>query len=179
MGMYRRIAVIGCSGSGKSTMAKALELRGRARLELDALHHGPDWEQRPTDEVRERVSTFLATHDQWVIDGNYAPLRDLIWPAADTIVWLDPPRHRVLRQITWRTLRRTLTREELWNGNREPFSNLTSWDPERSIIAWSMTTMNRYRAEYFALMARGEPAGARWIRVRSRAEADAFLASIA
>lgn len=176
--MHWRIVVIGCSGSGKSTMARWLEERGWARLELDAIHHGPGWTQRPQEQVRSDVTAFLCDHARWVIDGNYAPLRDLTWPEADTILWLDPPRHSVLRQVTWRTLRRTLLREELWNGNREPLSNLTSLDPERSIIAWAMATMNRYRAEYFELMARGEPAGARWIRVRTRAEAQAFLDSL-
>lgn len=176
--MARRIAVVGCSGSGKSTMARALEARGWPWLELDSIHHGPGWIERPRHEARGRVASFLETHDRWVIDGNYPHLRDLIWTAADTILWLDPPRHRVLRQITWRTVRRTLTREVLWNGNREPLSNLTSLHPEKSIIAWSMTTMARYRAEYFELMVGGEPAGARWLRVRSRTESEAFLASL-
>ena len=39
---------------------------------------------------------------------------------ADLMVWLDLPRATVMRQVTARTLRRRLTRQELWNGNVEP-----------------------------------------------------------
>ena len=170
-----RVLVVGCSGSGKSTLARCLEQLGFARLELDALHHGPGWQPRPDDEIRARLAAFVDREPRWVIDGNYLRFRELTWPRADTIVWLDPPRHRVLAQVTWRTLRRTLLREELWNGNREPWSNLYSLDPERSIIAWSMRTLSKYRRDFLELMARGEPPNARWIRLRSRQEIDAFL----
>ena len=50
-----------------------------------------------------------------------------MWPRADTVVWLDLPRSQVMRQIVSRTFRRVLTREELWNGNREPVENLWAW----------------------------------------------------
>ena len=58
-----------------------------------------------------------------------------------------------------RTLRRTLTREELWNGNREPLSNLWSLNPEKSIIAWTATRHGVYRRRY-AEAERGPALGA-------------------
>lgn len=30
----------------------------------------------------------------------------------------------IIRQVLWRSIRRRVTREELWNGNREPLSGL-------------------------------------------------------
>jgi adenylate kinase family enzyme len=42
-----RIAVIGPSGSGKTRLAGRLAgVLGVAHVELDALHHGPNWESR-------------------------------------------------------------------------------------------------------------------------------------
>jgi hypothetical protein len=67
----------------------------------------------------------------WVVDGNYprVVMEGPVWRRADTVVWLDLPRPTVMRQVVLRTLRRVLTRQTLWNGNREPFSNLWSARP--------------------------------------------------
>jgi adenylate kinase family enzyme len=111
----------------------------------------------------------------WVVDGNYGAVRDIVWQRADTIVWVDPPRRQVMRQVIWRTVSRTARRAELWNGNREHWSNLLSADPERSIIAWAWTRHRIYRERY--QQAQADPASAHleFIRLRSRAEAAAFL----
>lgn len=53
--------------------------------------------------------------------GNYGRVRDLLWPRADTIVWLDYAFPLVLGRLTARTVRRAVTGEILWNGNRETF----------------------------------------------------------
>ncbi len=50
-----------------------------------------------------------------VVDGNYAVVRDLVWSRAETVIWLDLSRARVMWQVIRRTLRRAITREELWN----------------------------------------------------------------
>jgi len=69
--------------------------------------------------------------DAWVVDGNYeAVVSDgPIWRRADTVVWLDVPKRVAMWQVTTRTLRRAVTREELWHGNREEWSNILSWQP--------------------------------------------------
>src|SRR3546814_4713935 len=65
------------------------------------------------------------------------PYTTLFRAAADTIVWLDLPRPLIMRRVAGRTLRRAITREELWNGNREPLAGLVRWHPERNIIRWA------------------------------------------
>ena len=118
-GPVQRVSVVGNSGSGKTTLGAALgRAMGVPHLELDSVFHQPDWEPLDRDEFRRRVGEFVAA-DRWVVDGNYSSVRDLIWARADTVVWLDLPRHRVMRQILWRTIRRVALRKELWNGNRE------------------------------------------------------------
>ena len=144
----RRVSVVGNSGSGKSTLARGLAARlGVPFLELDSVFHQPGWEPLAEDEFQ-RVVTERASADGWVIDGNYSAVRPIVWARADTVVWLDPPRRTVMRQVAWRTVSRAVTRQELWNGNREPLSNFLSWDPEQSVISWAWHSHAKYRARY-------------------------------
>ncbi len=169
----RRVHVVGNSGSGKSTLAASLgERLGVPWLELDSVFHMRDWTPRPVEEFREEVSRFTAA-DGWVIDGNYSVVRDIVWSRADTVVWIDLPRHRVIRQLVPRTLRRMITRAELWNGNRERLRNL--FQKDESIIHWAWTHHEKYRERY--RQAAGDPANARlrFVRVASREDAARLL----
>ena len=56
------------------------------------------------------------------------------------MVWFDLPYVTVMaRTIRTNACARTSRGEELWNGNKEPLSNLWSFKPEKSIIAWTAT----------------------------------------
>jgi adenylate kinase family enzyme len=167
----RRVSVVGNSGSGKTTLARAIAAGlGVPHLELDAVFHQPGWQPLETGLFRARVAEFVAA-DGWVVDGNYSAVQDLVWQRADTVVWLDPPRRQVMRQLLGRTLRRMATRQELWNGNTEPWRNLTTLDPERSILAWAWTRHSTYAQRYRA--AAQDPANAhlRFVRVPTRTAA--------
>ena len=171
----RRVSVVGTSGSGKSTVARELALiLGVPHLELDGVHHQPDWEPLPQEEFRRIVAVQAAT-DGWVIDGNYRSVQPLVWARADTVVWLDLPKRTVMRQIIWRSLRRVAGRQELWNGNRERWQNFLSWDPEQSVISWAWHKHAQDRARYGA--AANEPANSnlRFVRLTSRKNVGRFL----
>lgn len=171
----QRVAVVGNSGSGKSTLGRTLAATiGTDFIELDSIFHQPGWQPLDADEFRRRVAT-IAADDSWVIDGNYGAVRPLIWARADTIVWLDLPRGRVLRQIIWRTLRRLARRQVLWNGNRERWRNFLSLDPQQSVIAWSWRKHEDYRRRYGEAM--NDPANGHlsFVRIRSRRELRALL----
>lgn len=116
----------------------------------------------------------------WVVDGNYPQvvMEGPVWERADTVVWLDLSRRTVMRQVVLRTLGRVLTRQQLWNGNREPFSNLWSLDPERSVIAWAWTRHRSAAARYAAAMADPRWRHLRFVRLRSHAAAQAWLATV-
>jgi adenylate kinase family enzyme len=174
----RRISVVGNSGSGKTTLARALsEALAVPHLELDAVFHQPNWEPLDNDLFRARVAEFIAA-DGWVVDGNYSKVLDLVWRRADTVVWIDLPRHRVMRQLLGRTLRRLITRAELWNGNTEPWRDLFRPDPERSILMWAWTQHRKYAERYRA--AQHDPAHQHltFVRVPDRAAADRLVAGL-
>jgi adenylate kinase family enzyme len=175
MVLVQRVSVVGNSGSGKSTLAAALsEHLAIPWFELDSIYHQPGWNQLPAPEFRARVREAAAA-DAWVIDGNYTAVRDLVWARADTVVWIDLPRPLVMYRVISRSLRRAVLRQELWNGNREPWSNWLTLDPERSIIMWSWTQHADYRVRYAAAMADPDLAHLAFVRLRSPAAVKRFV----
>lgn len=176
----QRVSVVGSTGSGKTTVARAVaETLGYPYLELDSVYHQPGWIPLPDDEFRSIVSEFVA-QESWVIDGNYTHggVLDLSWQRADTVVWVDPPKRTVMQRVVRRTVRRAVTREELWNGNREPLSNFTSWDPEENIIRWAWTHYDSRKQEYEAAM--NDPAWTHltFTRLESRTDVTDFIQSL-
>jgi adenylate kinase family enzyme len=171
----RRINVIGTSSVGKTTLAAALAgLLGVPHVELDALYWEPNWTEAPTPVLRERVREAIAG-DEWVVDGNYALVRDLVWARVEAVVWLDLPLSTVLWRYLKRTTRRVAGRELLWSGNRESLStHLFSRD---SLLWWILTTYGRRRREYPPLLAARPDLVA--VRLRSARAADRWLAVLA
>nr|PZN42470.1 MAG: adenylate kinase [Bacillota bacterium] len=172
----RRIVVIGTTGSGKTTLARRLAaVLDYPHVELDALHWQPHWRPAPVEVFRQRVREVTSA-PCWVVDGNYSQVREILWPAADTVVWLDYPLSVILGRLLRRTARRVLLREELWNGNREDF--LRSFLSRDSILLWALRSYRRRRREYPALLARPEYRHLRAIRLRSPREAEAWLQTV-
>lgn len=94
-----RIAIIGYSGTGKTTLARALGRRyGCPVLHMDAVHFRPNWQEREDGKALLILSTYLKSPD-WVIEGNYTALDfDRRMEEAGHIVILDLPRLLCLRQ---------------------------------------------------------------------------------
>jgi hypothetical protein len=146
-------------------------------VELDSIYHQPGWTPLGDAEFRARVTEAVAPV-AWVVDGNYSVVQEIVWGRADTVVWFDLPYVTVLARTVRRTVRRTLTRQELWNGNKEPISNLWSLNPEKSIIAWAATRHRVYRRRYADAERDPRWADLEFVRLRTQAEADGFVAGV-
>jgi adenylate kinase family enzyme len=168
----KRINLKGTSGSGKTTFGAELARRhGLPYVELDALHHGPNWAEPTDEEFRARVREAMESRpDGWVIDGNYeGKLGTTLTGEADTIVWLDLPLGLKLRRVWRRTHQRIRDDVELWNGNRESWRNAL-WGRE-SLFWWMVKGHFRHRREWPRRYA-NDP---RFVRLRSVAEARDWL----
>lgn len=174
-----RVVVIGSSGSGKTTLARDLARRIHApHIELDAIFHREGWDSTP-DEVFVAEVMARTRSGRWVVDGNYTShgVMDVVWPGADTIVWLDLPRGVVMRRVIARTLRRVVTRERLWGKVTEPWTNLYSLDPYKNIIVWAWSRYDRTREKYEICLSDGTWSHARVHRLRTVGEIRHFLDS--
>lgn len=172
--------MVGNSGSGKSRLARRLaSTLGVPYVELDSIHHLPGWREIDSAEFAAEVDAITGT-DGWVIDGNYRAVvvDGPVWARAETVVWLDLPRRTVMRQVVGRTVRRAVTHEELWNGNREPLRNLWSRDPERSVVRWSWTQHAKYVARYTDAMTSPRFEHIDFVRLRSHADGDRLIQRI-
>jgi adenylate kinase family enzyme len=148
----RRVVVAGVSGSGKTTLSSRIAAEtGGAAIEIDALFHGPDWVPRP--EFLQDVRAFT-DEDAWTTEWQYGSARGLLAERADLLVWLDLPFLRTtLPRVVWRTIRRRVRREVLWNGNVEPSFATFFTDPEH-IVRWAISTRGKYRERVPALQVR-------------------------
>ena len=147
-----RIKIIGCSGSGKSTLAREVHQRlGIPWLELDSLQHQSDWTPMEPELFRDSVSDFIEHHQDWVIDGNYRVVSDLIHPRCTDLVWLDVPLMKIMWQLGVRSATRVICRTELWNGNRESLRSHLSMDPEESVLLWAMKTHREFPNRFKSL----------------------------
>jgi energy-coupling factor transporter ATP-binding protein EcfA2 len=123
----RRVSVIGTTGSGKTTFARALgELIGAAHVELDGLFWEAGWKMAELETFLARIRSGISG-ERWVADGNYraAGALELVWSRADTVVWLDYPLPLVLLRLLQRIVARIRDGAELWpgTGNRETVRN--------------------------------------------------------
>lgn len=180
MTQMQRVVVVGSSGSGKTTLARRLAATlGYPLLEMDSVFHAEGWDSTPDDEFKAALSSF-SDLDRWVADGNYTSHggREVIWPRADTVIWVDPPKRVAMRRVIARTLTRIVTREKLWGKVTEPWTNLYSRDPYKNIIVWTWTRFDEVREKYERCMVDGSWGHATVHRLRKRSEVEDFLDSV-
>ena len=172
-----RFVVVGTSCCGKTLFSRQLaRCLGYPCIELDELYWGPGWTPKPESEFRRLVGA-AASAPRWIADGNYGRVRDLLWPRATTVVWLNYGFVTVLFRALRRTLHRIASGERLWHGNRE--SLVRSFISRDSILVWVMSTFHRRRREFEALRAGGYYPHLSWVEFRRPSDAKRYLRSIA
>lgn len=153
-----RILLLGCAGSGKTTLARRLsEKTGAPVIDLDAI-----WRGR-VQETSDFRATLAALHaqDAWISDGNFAAVTfDLRMPRTDLVVWLDRPR----LLCAWRAIIRTFRGREM----HRPGDLLTVLR-----FIWGFDRQNRPRIETLRLQyGPGTPV----VRLRTDVEIADFVA---
>ncbi len=99
----QRIMIIGCGGTGKSTLAKRLgEKLGIPYYHLDQLYWKPGWVESKKEEWAPKVEE-IANKEKWVIDGNYGSTMEIRLKRADTVIFLNRPWYVSLYRILVRT----------------------------------------------------------------------------
>jgi adenylate kinase family enzyme len=151
---FQRICVVGTTGCGKSRLASELAKRKQIpHIELDSLYWGANWTHCSAEEMRRR--TERATRgNEWVVDGNYSSIRDLTWPRAEAVVWLDYSLPRILWQLWKRTWERVIKKEILWGSNKERL--LPQFFSKDSLFLWALKTYKRHKQTYRVLAASPE-----------------------
>ncbi|MBI1363210.1 MAG: adenylate kinase [Proteobacteria bacterium] len=85
----KRIAIIGYSSSGKTTLANALSRKlDVPHYSLDKIHHLPGWTPRPFEEFA-REHDSLIEENAWVMEGNYSKTMPQRFARADMIIYMD------------------------------------------------------------------------------------------
>lgn len=100
--VMQRVLVLGCSGVGKSTFSRRLaDIIGLPRIELDQLFWRPGWQPTPREQWLAAVADLCAA-PRWIMDGNFHSSMHIRMAHADTVFWLDYPRHVCLRRVIMR-----------------------------------------------------------------------------
>lgn len=161
----RRVLVIGCPGSGKSTFARALSAKtGLPLVYLDQLYWNTDRTTVPRSEFNAHLAQAMA-QPFWIIDGNYGATMAQRMAACDTVFFLDFPTEVCLDGIR---ARRGHPRPDL------PWIESGEADPE------FMDFVRNYRVQSRPkVLALLQKYSTKNIYIfRSRAESDAFLAQL-
>lgn len=160
-----RVLLIGCSGAGKTTLARALGAKtGLPVVHLDRHYWRPGWVEPEKDVWRRQVEELIAA-PRWIIDGNYGGTLELRLTRADTVVMFDFPMWQCLAQAFWRSAKGYgKTRADMGPDCPEKFELAFA----RFIWRFQIDTMPR-------MYKRLEAFGGRLVVVRTRADVAAFL----
>lgn len=163
----RNIMVVGCAGSGKSTLARQLGAKlGLRVVHIDPMYWKSGWVQRDAAETRKLIEDAIV-EDGWVFDGNNSSTHHLRAAKADTVIWLDLPRHVCL----WSVIKRLIvnygrTREDLSEGCPERF------DWPFLVWVWNFERDGKPKIEK---LFRDTDGKLQQVRLRSRREVRAFV----
>ncbi len=168
----KRIAIVGTSGAGKTTLGRALAARLDAPfVEIDAIQHKAGWIRASDEELRAGIDAVIGGRDRWVVDNTcHRRLGEFITGRVELIVWLDLPLTTKLVRLVRRSYRRVTTRQVLWNGNRETWRDV--------FVGSDSVLQHMVRAHFRQRRALPHPGHAdRTVRLRSLDEVDRWLAT--
>lgn len=165
----KKVLVIGCPGSGKTTLSKSLSGKtGLPLIHLDKIQWTGQWECIRGEDF-DRILLEKMQAPCWIIDGNYNRTIPMRLSHCDTVIYLDYPTYVSF----FGALKRVISnygkvRDDMGGNCRERF-DLTFF--------WFILTFNlKNRRRYYKLLESAE--GKNIVILKSRKEADKFLRNI-
>lgn len=172
----KRIVIIGTSCSGKTTFAEKLSsVINIQHIQLDELHWLPRWQERDDAEFRQ-LTRQAVQGDNWVLDGNYSITRDIVWPRATIIIWLNYPLLLVFYQAIKRSIIRAVTKKTVCAGNTESLRQ--TFFSKDSMILYVLQTHQKRQKQYPQILANEANKNTQIIVCKSRREAELILSKI-
>jgi len=138
----KRICIIGCSNSGKSTLADSLSKKlnvSAYHLDQYAHHSDSKWKRQP-DEVLIEAHDRIMTQESWIIDGNYSVCMPTRLDNATSVIWLDPNVFSSVWRYLFRCIKNKADRPGRLAGAQNEFS---FW-----LIKWIIFNYPKNRHKY-------------------------------
>ena len=137
-----KIHIIGCSGSGKTYLAKALsEKYNIPHFDLDDIqwdNNADGYGVKMPIEKRAELLNDILQNENWIIEGVYYAWVGKCFEDADNIYVLDIPKRVYTYRIIKRTIRRKLGLEK---GKKETFKSVYN------LLKWTDTFQNKSMVE--------------------------------
>lgn len=165
----KKIIIIGCPGSVKTTLAKLLEDKlSLPVIHLDKLQWKGNWETVRGEEFDNLLKAEMEK-EAWIIDGNYNRTIPMRLKYCDTVIYLDYHTAVSFSGALTRLFRNYgKVRQDMGGNCYERF------DPQ---FFWFILTFNiKNRKRYYRMLKDSEDKNV--IILRSRKEAEKFLKDI-
>ena len=139
---HKKIAIIGCAGSGKTTLALRLHKQLNLPLyHLDQYYWLPGWERTDFD-MFIQMHDELCDRNEWIIEGSYIRVLTPRLMQADVIIFLDMPRYVCM----WRVLKRSfLNWGKVIPGNPEGCRQQIFTRKFLDFLQWTWNFNQRFR----------------------------------
>ncbi|GHJ35422.1 topology modulation protein [Streptomyces sp. TS71-3] len=165
----KKVAIVGCGGSGKSHLARRLgSILGAPVTHLDAVFYDDEWNSLPTEKFA-ALQRELVARPAWVIDGNYNSTLKIRLDACDTVVLMDMPTPAALWGIVSRQIRHGAGHK----GNG--VHNRITW----GVLRYVATYRRRMRPRVMAKLEEHARGHAEVVLLRSRRQTRRWLEEIA
>ena len=164
-----KIIVIGCPGSGKTTLSKLLAQKLNLPLiHLDKIQWLGDWVCIRGEDF-DNILREEMKKPQWIIDGNYNRTIPMRLKQCDTVIYLDYPTYVCFFSALKRVIKNYgKVRDDMGGNCKERFDPAFFW--------FILNFARKNRKKYHKLL--NEADGKKIIILKSRKEAENFLGSI-